>query len=128
MNMLKNLALAFSLAAAVGALSSPAFAETDKGRITYKPAESVEIAVSKIQLAIDAIAKGASADEIDDLIKNAADFSKEINANDKVDRARTKATAKLRGIRAKVKSGATAEAEQELKGVLAEFSHLKDLI
>jgi hypothetical protein len=128
MKMLKRILASLIIAVSVTAISAPAFAETDKGRVTYKPAESVDMTVSKIQLAIDAIQKGASADEIDDLIKNAADFSKEINANDKVDRSRTKATSKLKAIRAKVKSGALPEAEQELKDVLKDFNDLKGLI
>lgn len=128
MKMLKRILVSLIIAVSVTAVSAPAFAETDKGRVTYKPAESIDLTVSKIQLAIDAIQKGASSDEIDDLIKNAADFSKEINANDKVDRSRTKATSKLKAIRAKVKSGALPEAEQELKDVLKDFNDLKGLI
>jgi hypothetical protein len=128
MKILKKTYISLIIALSVAALSSPAFAETDKGRVTYKPAESVDMTVSKIQLAIDAFAKGASGDEIDNLIKDAADFSKEINANDKVDRARTKATSKLKAIRAKVKSGALPEAEQELKDTLKDFNDLKGLI
>lgn len=129
MKILKNILASLILAVIVTAVSAPAFAETDKGRVTYKPAESIDMTVAKIQLAIDAVAKGASTEEIDDLIKNASDFSKEINANDKVDRARTKATAKLKTIRTTLKSGgAKPEIEQDLKNVLKDFNDLKGLL
>ena len=126
--MLKKFLVSMLIALSVVAISSPAFAETDKGRATYKPAESIDMTVGKIQLAIDAIAKNASREEIDNLIKDATDFSKEINANDKVDKSRTKATSKLKAIRAKAKEGALPEIEQELKGSIKDFNDLKSLI
>jgi len=126
--MLKKFLVSMLIALSVVAISSPAFAETDKGRVTYKPAESIDMTVAKIQLAVNAIAKNASREEIDNLIKDAADFSKEINANDKVDRSRTKATSKLKTIRAKAKEGALPEVEQELKDTIKDFNDLKSLI
>ncbi|MDD1613247.1 MAG: hypothetical protein LUP98_01135, partial [Methylococcaceae bacterium] len=91
MKTLKTILLSLFIAASMGAVSTTALAEVDPGRITYKPAEAIDMVVAKIQVAIDGISKGASNEEAAALIKQASDLSKEINANDKVDNARAKA-------------------------------------
>lgn len=128
MKTLKKILLSLSLAASMGAVSSAALAENDPGRITYKPAEAIDLSVEKSKAALDAIAKGASADEVAALIKDAADMSKEINANDKVDVVRSKITTKLKSARAHAKDSAMSEAQQELNDAIKAFGDLKGLI
>jgi len=84
--------------------------------------------VAKIQLAIDGIDKGANSDEAAALIKPAIDLSKEINANDKVDNARSKANRRLESAITNAKSSSLQEAEQELKDAKKDFEALKSLI
>lgn len=127
MKILKKILLSLSIAASMGAVSSSALA-ADPGRITYKPAEAIDLSIEKTKTALDAIAKGSSGEAVADLIKAAADMSKEINANDKVDVVRSKATSKLKSARAHAKASALPEAEQELKDAIKAFGDMKGLI
>lgn len=128
MNTLKKTMLSLLMAASVAMISTSALAETDVGRATYKPAEAIDIVATRIQTAIEAISKGASSEEAAALIKPAIDFSKEINANDKVDNARAKANKKLKSAMSHAKESALQEAEQELKDAKKDFEALKSLI
>ena len=128
MKTLKKILLSLCIAASVGAVSTSALAETDAGRVTYPPAEAIDMVVAKIQIAIEGISKGASNDEAAALIKPAIDLSKEINANDKVDNARSKANRKLKSAMSHVKDSSLQEAEQELKDAKKDFEALKSLI
>ena len=128
MKTLKKILLSLFIASAMGAVSTSALAETDAGRVTYKPAEAIDIVAGKIQAAIEGISKGASNEEAAALIKPAIDFSKEINANDKVDNARAKANRKLKSALSHAKESALQEAEQELRDAKKDFEALKSLI
>jgi hypothetical protein len=126
MKTLKTILLSLFIAASMGAVS--ASAETDAGRVTYKPAEAIDMVVAKIQAAIEGISKGASNEEAAALIKPAIDLSKEINANDKVDNARSKANRKLKSAMSHAKDSSLQEAEQELRDAKKDFEALKSLI
>jgi len=128
MNTLKKTILSLLIASSIAAISTTAIAETDAGRATYKPAEAIDIVATRIQAAIDAISKGVSNEEAASLIKPAIDFSKEINANDKVDNARAKANKKLKSAMSHAKESALKEAEQELRDAKKDFEALKSLI
>ena len=128
MKTLKKILLSLFIAVSMGAVSTSALAETDAGRITYKPAEAIDMVVAKIQAAIEGISKGASNDEAAALIKPAIDLSKEINANDKVDNARAKANRKLKSAMSHAKESALQEAESELRDAKKDFEALKSLI
>ena len=128
MKKLNKIILSLCISASIGAVSTGASAETDAGRVTYKPAEAIDMVVAKIQLAIDGIDKGANSDEAAALIKPAIDLSKEINANDKVDNARSKANRKLKSALTNAKASSLQEAEQELKDAKKDFEALKSLI
>ena len=128
MKTLKTILLSLFIAASMGAVSSSALAETDAGRVTYKPAEAIDMVTAKIQAAIEGISKGASNDEAAALIKPAIDLSKEINANDKVDNARAKANRKLKSALSHAKESALQEAEQELRDAKKDFEALKSLL
>ncbi|MGZ5057500.1 MAG: hypothetical protein ACXWE3_03585 [Methylobacter sp.] len=128
MKMLKKILLASLIAASLGAVSTSAMAETDKGRITYAPADAINNVSAKIKIAIDAAAAGTQGDALADLIKDASDLSKEINANDKVDRARSSANNVLKSARKLAQEGKTPEAEEALKDAAKKFEALKSLI
>jgi len=112
----------------MGAVSTSALAETDKGRITYSPADAIDLVVGKIKAALDAAASGTEGDALADLIKDASDGSKEINANDKVDIARSKANNVLKSARKLAQEGKKDEAAEALKDAAKKFESLKSLI
>ena len=128
MKTLKTILLSLFIAASMGAVSTSALAETDAGRVTYKPVEAIDMVTAKIQAAIEGISKGASGEEAAALIKPAIDLSKEINANDKVDNARAKANRKLKSAMSHAKESALQEAEAELRDAKKDFEALKSLI
>jgi hypothetical protein len=88
MKSLKKILLSLLIAASVGTVSTSVLAESDPGRISYTPVEAIDLVVGNIKIAIAEIDKGANAEDAAALIKKASDGSKEINANDKVDRER----------------------------------------
>lgn len=128
MKMLKKILLASFIAASLGAVSTSAMAETDKGRITYAPADAINNVSAKIKAAIDAAAAGTEGDALADLIKEASDLSKEINANDKVDRARASANNTLKSARKLAQEGKKDEAVEALKDAAKKFEALKGLL
>lgn len=127
MKILKKVLLSLMIAASMGAVSTSAMAE-DKGRIVYAPADAINMTVDKIKEASDAIKNGSDGATVADLIKEASDASKEINANDKVDMARSRANNKLKSARNHAKNNALQEAAQELQGAEKAFNDLKGLL
>lgn len=112
----------------MGAVSTSVLAETDKDRITYAPADAIDMTTAKIKLALEATTSGSEGEKVSALIKEALDASKEINANDKVDMARSRANNKLKSAKTHAKEEALQEAEQELRDAMKMFEALKSLI
>jgi len=128
MKILKKILLSLLIAASMGAVSTSVLAETDKGRITYSPADAIDMTTAKIKIALEAVTSGSEGDKVSDLVKDALDASKEINANDKVDIARSRANNKLKAAKTHAKEEALQEAEQELRDALKAFDELKKLL
>lgn len=128
MNTFKKVLLSLFIASSMGAVSTSALAESDPGRITYKPADAIDMVSSKVKLAIDAVSTGSEGEAVSQLIKDALDASKEINANDKVDMARSRANNKLKAAKNHIKQKSTQEAEQELRDAYKSFQDLKNLL
>lgn len=127
MKTLKKIALALCIAASMGAVSTSVMAE-DAGRITYAPADAIDMVAAKVGLAIDALTKGEEPEKVSGLVKDVLDASKEINASDKVFAARSKVHNKLKAARTHLKEGAIQEAEQELRDAQKGFLALKDIL
>ncbi|TAL43100.1 MAG: hypothetical protein EPN89_16355 [Methylovulum sp.] len=125
---MKKILLSLLIASSMGAVSSQVWAEADAGRIVYAPVEAIDMVSGKIKIAIDAISSGSDGEAVAVLIKDALDASKEINANDKVDMARSRANNKLKAARTHAKQSALQEAEQELKNAQKSFQDLKNLL
>lgn len=121
MKNLKTILVALVIAVSSVAISAPAFAQ-------YPPEQAIDMTVAKVKTAIDAQKSGANAEAVSDLIKDALDASKEINASDTVFVARTKGSNILKNARKHLKEGATKEAEQELDNALKAFSNLKSML
>lgn len=112
MKILKSAAIAFSLTVAMGSFSTAAVAESDPGRVSHAPADVIKEVDSRIDAALAAITNGAEGDEVAALSKKARDFTKELNANDKVARE----TAKVRDHLKKAETSAKAANLEEAKG------------
>jgi len=112
----------------MGAVSTSVLAETDKDRVTYAPAVAIDMVNAKIKIALEAITSGTEGEKVSALIKDALDISKEINANDKVDMARSRANNVLKAAKTHAKESALQEAEQELRDAMKMFEALKSLI
>jgi hypothetical protein len=128
MKILHKIVLAAMVGASMGVFSTSAMAEASEGRIVYAPAEAIDLAVKKIEAALAAATTGADAETIASLTKAASDASKEINANDKVDIARSRGNTVLKNARNAAKAGNIPEAEQLLRKALQDFTALKGLL
>ncbi len=127
MKFLKKLALGLFLATATVGTSSVAFA-FEEGRTSFSPAQAIEMVEAQIKIAQDAITAGYKQKEIADLIKEAKDLSKEINANDKVDVKRQRANAHLKKARSAAKKGEMEKAAEHLNNAAKGFAELKGLL
>lgn len=128
MKFLRKVLLSLVIAGSMGAVATPVMAESDPGRVSYAPAEAIKLTSEKIQAAIDAIAAGSKSDEVAELIKAASDMSKEINANDKVDVARSRANGKLKDARNIAKKGSLDGVDAKLQEALKAFNDLNSLL
>ncbi len=87
--------------------------------------EVIDTLVAKIHTAIEVIGKGASNEEAFALIKQASDLSKEINANDKLDNARSKVNRKLKAAMLYAKDSDLQNAKEELRDAKKDLEALK---
>jgi hypothetical protein len=128
MKVLKKIALAALVAASLGAVSTTAFAESDPGRVSYPPAQAIDMVAAKIQTAIDSIVSGGDPETVGKLIKDASDFTKEVNANDRVSRSVSKATNIVKAARKDVQDGSMQQAESKLREAQKAMLEAKGLI
>ncbi len=92
------------------------------------PAEGIDATVGQVTKALIAINDNAGSDVIIDDIKEALKLSKEINANDKLDRNRNRANDYLKKARGAVQEGDLIKATELLKEAENRFSDLKGMI
>jgi hypothetical protein len=128
MKTIKTILISSLIALSMGAFSSVALAESDPGRISYAPADAIDAVLGEIKKAEEAIAAGKSSDEVYKIIKQGMDYSKEVNANDVVDRARAKANDILKKARTAAKEGDVKKAAEFLPPAAKAFADLKPLI
>ncbi len=126
MKILKSAVVAFSLAVAMGSFSTAALAEA--GRTSYKPIDAINGSIERLVAAENAINNGAEDAEVAALIKKAADFSEEINANDKVSRDNSKVRGHLKAAIASAKSANLQESKEHLAKAKAGLEGLKKLL
>ncbi len=128
MKTIKTIVLSSLIALSMGAFSTVALAEASDGRISYAPADAIDAVIGKIKEAQAAIDAGKSGDEVYAIIKQGTDLSKEVNANDVVDRARSKANDILKKARTAAKAGDLKTAAEFLPPAEKAFADLKPLI
>jgi hypothetical protein len=128
MKILKKILLSVFIAASMSAVSTTVLAEASEGRIVYAPGDAIDLAMAKIQTALDALTTGSDPATVAKLIKDAIDAGKELNANDKVDMAKQRANNKLKSARQHVKEGAIQEAEQELRNAKKDYNDMRGIL
>lgn len=128
MKILKSAAIAFSLTVAMGSFSTAAVAESDPGRVSHAPGEVIKEVSSRIDAAAAAIDNGSSPDDINALIKKARDFTKELNANDKVARETAKVRDHMKAAEKSVKEANSSEAKAHLQKAKESNEGLKKLL
>ncbi len=130
MKLLKSAVVASALALSLGSFS--ATADVCLGvacmynRMT--PLEGIDATVGQVTEALKAISDNAGADVVITNIKEALKLSKEINANDKLDRNRNRANGYLKQARTAVKGGDFIKATEQLNEAKNRFSDLKSMI
>lgn len=128
MKSLTTIVLSSLIALAMGAFSSVAMAEASEGRISYAPADAIDMVIAEIKKAQLAVAEGKSGDEVYKIIKQGMDYSKEVNANDVVDRERSRANDILKKARTMAKNNSMKGIEEHLDKAAKAFADLKPLI
>lgn len=130
MKLLKSAVVATTLALSLGSFS--ATADICMGmacmynRMT--PAEGIDATVGQVTKALIALNDNAGSDVVINEIKEALKLSKEINANDKLDRNRNRANDYLKKARAAIQDGDSVKATELLKEAEQRFSDLKGMI
>lgn len=125
---IKKILLSLFLASSLAAVSFSASALSDPGRIAYAPGDAIDLVLGKIKAALDAAGQGTEGADLGGKIKEALDASKEINANDKVDVARSRANNKLKSAKKHANEGRTQEALGDLQEASKMFQNLKKLL
>lgn len=128
MKIIKSAAIAFSLTVAMGSFSTSAVAESDPGRVSHSPQNVIKEVDSRIDEALAAANNGASADDVAALSKKARDFTKELNANDKVARENEKVRNHLKNAEKACKGGSIEEAKEHFQKAKAANASLKSLL
>lgn len=130
MKLLKSAVVATTLALSLGSFSATADVCLGMACMYNKmtAAEGIDATLGQVNEALKAINDKAGDDVIITNIKEALAVSKEINANDKVDRNRNRANDSLKKARAAVKDGNLIKATENLKEAETRFSDLKGMI
>ena len=140
MKLLKSAAVATTLALSLGSFSTTAAVCLGMACMYNKmtPIEGIDATLGQVTEALEAIqlrnsggAAGSDKDSDDVIInkiKDALKLSKEINANDKLDRNRNRANDYLKKARVAVQNGDLTKATEDLKEAEKRFSDLKGMI
>jgi len=128
MKTLKKVLLAVLVAVSLGTVSTGALAGGVDARTVYSPSAAIDMTLNKILAAQNAIETGEDPEKVSLMVQEASNSSKEINANDKVDIARSRANGTLRKAKGFAKKGDFQEADAELRKAHQEFSDLKKML
>jgi hypothetical protein len=128
MNKLKTILLSSLIALAMGAFSSVAMAEASEGRISYAPADAIDLMIGELKKAKLAAAEGKSGDEVYKLIKQCMDYGKDVNANDVVDRERSRTNEVIKKARTMAKQNQMTGIDEHLDKAIQQLEHIKTLI
>jgi len=127
MKLLKSAVVAASLALSLGSFSTAVVACED-GRTCFGPEQAIDITVGHVAAAIKAADDKSGKQEVLMHMKAAKDSSKEINANDVVDRKRQRANSHLRKAKAALKKDDFQGAEDHLGAAEKGFADLRNFL
>jgi hypothetical protein len=131
MKLLKTAVVATTLALSLGTFSTTANAICLGMACMYNkmtPIEGIDATLGQVAVTLKSISDNEDKEVIVTHIKEALSLSKEINANDKVDRNRNRANGDLKKARESVQNGDLAQATEQLKEAQKRFSDLKSMI
>ncbi len=114
MKLLKSAVVALTLALSLGSFSTAVVACED-GRTCFGPIQAIDMTLGHIAEAMKLINDGDDGLKAQKAIRAAMRAQKEINANDKVDRARQHANKNLKKARKAAKKGDVIEATEWLE-------------
>lgn len=124
MKLLKSAFLAFALTFSLGSFSTTAVACED-GRTCFGPVQATDIVLGHIAEGMKAVENGENGPAALVHVKAALRASKEINASDKVDVARSRANAHLKKARSAFKKSDMQTGEDHLGAAEKAFTNLK---
>jgi hypothetical protein len=127
MKILKTIVLSSLVALAMGTFSSAAMAGVDD-RVSYAPADAIDLMIGKLKEAKLAAAEGKPGEEVYKLIKQGMDYGKDVNANDVVDRERSRANETIKKARGMAKKNELKGIEEHLDKAIGQLEHMKTLI
>ncbi|WP_411725375.1 hypothetical protein [Methyloglobulus sp.] len=129
MKTIKIIVLSSLIALAMGTFSSAALAEaTMHDRIAYTPEDAIDLVLGEIKKAQEAVKAGADGATVYKIIKQAMDYSKEINESDVVDRERSRSNEILKKARTMAKNNSMQGIEEHLEKAAKSFTDLKGFI
>ncbi len=131
MKLLKNTVIATTMALSLGTFSTTTSAICLGMACMYNkmtPLQAIMATESQVDAALEAIDNGNGHAVIIKQIKDALKATKEINANDKVDRNRMRANASLKTARKAIKNDDLDLAKEQLLVAKSRFSGLKDML
>jgi hypothetical protein len=128
MKIFKTIVLSSLIAMAMGAFSSVALAEAGEGRVSYSPADAIDLMIGELKKAKVAAAEGKSGDEVYKFIKQSMDYGKDVNANDVVDRERSRTNEVIKKARTMAKKNDMKGIDEHLDRAIKELGDIKGLI
>lgn len=128
MKTLKIILISSLVALTMGTFSSVAMAEASEGRISYAPADAIDMMIGELKKAKLAIMEGKSSDEVYKLLKQSKDYGKDVNANDVVDRERSRANEHIKKAIAMAKKNEMNGINEHIDAAISKLEEMKKLI
>ena len=127
MKLLKSALVAFALTLSLGSFSTTAVACED-GRTCFGPAQAIDIVLGHIAEGMKSVEAGENGPTAMAHVKAALKASKEINASDKIDVARSRANGHLKKARSAFKKSDMQTGEDHLGAAEKAFTEMKRML
>ncbi len=128
MKILKTIVLSSLVALAMGTFSTAALAESMDARVSYAPADAIDLMIGELKKAKLAAAEGKPGEEVYKLIKQSMDYGKDVNANDVVDRERSRTNETIKKARTMAKKNEMKGIDEHLDKAIQQLEDMKKLI
>ena len=128
MKNLKTIVLSSLIALAMGAFSTATLAESMDARISYAPADAIDLMIGELKKAKLAAAEGKPGEEVYKFIKQSMDYGKDVNANDVVDRERSRTNEVIKKARTMAKKNDMKGIDEHLDKAIKQLEDIKGLI